>query len=162
MGISHLFVVVSLQKTIGNLPGNRDKRVASLSLIGSLGGMFGPAVSGFSYEHLGFQETFLGAFITVLTAIAIGMLIHRDSWRIGSITMEKAGAKESSWHLLKEHSLRHALIVSGLVLYSKDLFSAYFPIYGAQLGLAPSEIGILLALMSAMALVVRISQFHLV
>lgn len=161
MGISHLFVVVSLQKSIGNLPGNRDKRIASLSLIGSLGGMTGPLASGFSYEHLGFKATFFGALLAVLTAFVISVLLYRESWNGGNPREGKSG-KEPSWHLLKDTSLRHALIISGLVLYSKDIFSAYFPVYGTKLGMTPSEIGLLLSVMSAMALVVRISQFHLV
>jgi MFS family permease len=42
MGLSHLFTLVSLQKTVGNYPGNRDKLMATFSLTGSLGELMGP------------------------------------------------------------------------------------------------------------------------
>jgi MFS family permease len=64
--------------------------------------------------------------------------------------------------LMKNANLRNALLISGLVLYSKDLFVAYFPIYGTQLGMNAAKIGLFLSLMAVMQIVVRVMQFHLV
>jgi MFS family permease len=42
MGFCQICALVSLQKTVGNMPGNRDKLIALFSLTGSLGEFIGP------------------------------------------------------------------------------------------------------------------------
>ncbi|KHF38608.1 MFS transporter [Halalkalibacter okhensis] len=159
-GLSHLFVLVSLQKTVGNLPGNRDKLIATFSLAGSLGELLGPLISGFSYEYFGFQYTYFLAAALVLISLGFTIFTKKKAWGTTSQSPKK---QSPSLVLLKDNiNLRKALIVSGLVLFSKDVFVAYFPIYGKGIGMNASQIGITLSFMAAMAMVIRLLQFHLV
>ncbi len=158
-GLSHLFVLVALQKTVGNLPGNRDKLIATFSLTGSFGELLGPLISGFTYEYFGFQHTFFFAAIFVLISLVLTIFTKKKDWGKTSISTTK---QSPSWLLLKNINLRKALIVSGLVLFSKDVFVAYFPIYAHGMGMNASEIGITLSLMAGMSIVIRLLQFYLV
>jgi MFS family permease len=174
IGLSHICTLLGLQKIVGNLPGNRDKLIATFSMMGSLGELIGPLVSGYSYEYFGFQSAFSIFSILVVTTLGIGVFMKHDFWLTGNSSSErkssssssssssKSHKKEPTWKLLGQIDLRKALIISGLVLYSKDLFVAYFPIYGSGLGMTPSTIGIILSIMAGMSISVRMIQFWLV
>ncbi|WP_102348647.1 MFS transporter [Bacillus sp. Marseille-P3661] len=165
MGISHLATLVSLQKTVGNYPGNRDKLMATFSLTGSFGELVGPLASGYLYEYYGFAFSYRVAFFLTIIAIMSAFLVKSEHWNTRkdeSLQPPQNSGKESTWKLLKQVNLRKAVLISGLVLYSKDLFVAYFPVYASQNGMGASEIGILLSVMAAAAILVRIIQFKLV
>jgi MFS family permease len=163
MGFSQICVLVSLQKTVGNFSGHRDKLIATFSLTGSLGELLGPLVNGFAYEHFGFSATFGISAVFVLIAISTGLCLSKDSWKSGaSISKFPSGQLGSTWRMLRQIDLRNALIISGLVLYSKDLFVAYFPIYATNLGISAGAIGMILSGMAGMSMVVRLKQSQLV
>lgn len=163
MGFSQLFVLLSFQKTVGNWSGNRDKLVATFTLTGSLGELTGPLLTGFTYEHWGFQVSLAVSFLMVLLALIAGSVIKSKYWKPGASSLQhKDQPTESPWKMLKEVNLRKALIISGLVLYSKDLYVAFFPVYANSHGLSPGTIGIIISTMGAMSMVVRICQFWLV
>lgn len=162
IGFFHLCVLVSLQKTVGNLPGGRDRNIAAFSLTASTGELIGPLVQGFSYDHFGFRISFVIAMFFVLASFLIGLSLKADSWKSGESSSNGSHGKLSTWTLLHQINLRKALVVSGLVLYSKDLFVAYFPIYGNSLGMTAGSIGIILSISAAMSILVRMSQFWLV
>lgn len=163
MGFSNLFISVALQKTVGNLPGHRDKLIATYTFTGSMGGLVGPLLSGFSYDHFGYQVTIGISAVVTVAALCIGLALGRLSWRSGeSVYKTKSKGIGSTWQLLRHVNLRKALLISGLVLYSKDLFVAYFPIYATHLGMTPSNIGILLSVSAGMSMTVRLVQFWLV
>lgn len=166
MGLSQICVLISLQKTVGNLNGERDRLFATFSLSGSAGELIGPLMNGFIYMHFGFTVAYTAAAGFTAAALFMGVIIARSAWKSGD---PLAGHRESgavsladTWGLLRSINLRNALIISGLVLYSKDLFVAYFPIYASNLGMSSGEIGIILSLMAAMSIVVRLAQAYLV
>jgi MFS family permease len=166
IGISQVCVLISLQKTIGNLPGNRDQLIAAFSIAGSCGEFIGPLFTGFLFEQAGFQWTFtVMVFIVVFAAAIITFLPSRGTSNVPGEDAGESGQeakKSSTFGMLKQVNLRKALIISGLVLYSKDLFVGYFPVYGNSIGLSPSQIGLVISLVAGMAVVVRLLQFHLV
>lgn len=163
IGFSQVCVLLSLQKTVGNLPGNRDKLIAAFSMTGSLGEMVGPLISGFSYEFFGFQVAFGISLFFIIIALCLVFFLKPSSWSNGSsVSKYKLDENGSTWLMLRQPNLRKALIISGLVLYSKDLFVAYFPVYGIKLGMAASSIGIILSIMAGMSILVRLIQFWLV
>lgn len=163
IGLSQVFVMVSLQKTIGNLPGHRDKLIGTMTFVASAGMFAGPLVNSFVYEHYGFQMAYAVSLGFIAVALLAGLILRPEFWRRGgsqfSFSREN---KNSTWELLGNKTLRKALIISGMVLYSKDLFSAYFPIYASGLGLTPSRIGILMSVMAGAGMLVRFFQYHLV
>jgi MFS family permease len=163
MGCSHIFVLMSMQKVVGNLPGDRDKLIATFSLTGSAGDLLGPLIGGFGYQHFGFQATFTTFLLFVLAALLIGLILPKAFWKNDRVGIQEITTHSgSTWHLLQNINLRKALIISGLVLYSKDLFVAFFPIYGSRLGMQPGSIGIIISIMACFAILVRVLQFQLV
>mgnify|MGYP001946603571 CR=1 FL=1 len=142
MGISQISVLVSLQKTVGNLPGNRDKLIVWFSLTGSTGELIGPSLNGFIYDYYGFKFSFGISMLIIFVAIIIGVCLPKKAWKSGySKSNHQAVSFLASVKMLQHINLRKALITSGLVLYSKDLFVSYFPIYAQSVGLSPSVIG---------------------
>ncbi|GAB7389161.1 MFS transporter [Bacillaceae bacterium] len=163
IGLCQVCILMSMQKTVGNLSGDRDKIIAGFSLTGSLGELIGPAVNGLAYDHFGFRSTYLLASAITFAALVLGFVLKRDSWKSGETNgQEPSGPSSSTWKMLRQKNLRNALIISGLVLYSKDIFVAYFPVYASKLGLSATSIGMILSLMATMSIVVRLLQFWLV
>lgn len=62
----------------------------------------------------------------------------------------------ASVEMLKMPILRKALIASALALYSRDIFVAYFPLYGQELGMTATTIGWILSLQGFMMVAVRL------
>jgi MFS family permease len=140
--------------------------VANFSLFGSIGQMTGPIVCTPVYEHFGFQAVCVLNTAMLLVALTVGFLVKKETWE-GSAPLppEHGGEteiKRSVWSLLSERNLRNAIITSGLVLSNRELFSAYFPLLAAQLGISPSMIGVLLAINGFTMLLVRFGQSALV
>lgn len=163
IGVSQLFVILSLQKTVGNWSGNRDKLIAAFTLTGSLGELTGPLISGFSYEHYGFQISLGISFLLTLLALVSGSVIKATYWKSGAASIkENSFTTGSAWDMLQHVDLRKAMVISGLVLYSKDLYVAFFPVYAISRGLSPGTIGIIISILGGLGMVVRLFQFPLV
>lgn len=145
---------------MGNLEGNRDKLIAYFSIAGAIGEFIGPLLTGVIFEQTGLRWTF---FIMV-AAVAVGLILIIFARAINDVNLNIASRRSNSgtWKMLKQVNLRKALIISGLVLYSKDLFVGYFPVYGNNIGLSPSEIGLVVSLLSGVAVFVRFYQYNLV
>lgn len=162
VGLCFVSMLVSFQKTTGNLSGDRDQLVMWLSLTGAIGELLGPLMSGFSYEHYGFETTYsIAAFLTLLTIVKVSLL-KKDIWQSGAGLGKKQSNFMSSLKLLKQKNLRKAFIASGIAIYSKDLFVSFFPVYGVSIGLNASTIGVILGLSAGAALLVKILQYQLV
>ena len=163
LGFGQVSWLVAYQKTVGNMLGDRDKNIMWFALTLSTGEFLGPMISGFSFEHYGIKWTFAIAAILVMAGIILGSIFNREVWRSGEGNQTaKNTSLMTSFNLLKQTNLRKAIILSGLVLYSKDIFVAYFPVYGNSIGLSASQIGMILASVGAMAALIRFSQYWLV
>ncbi|MFK7696013.1 MFS transporter [Paenibacillus sp. HJGM_3] len=152
VGISHIFINISLQNVLGNAaaPHNRDHYFSMLSMSVAIGGVIGPVAGGYLADHFSYSFVFMAA-------AAVGLLPIALAFRIPNIVMRKATAgaagtsdtsgasasagRESPLQLLRIPMLRKALASSALVLYSRDIFVAYFPLLALQLGLSASAIG---------------------
>lgn len=159
VGISHLFILISLQKTVGNLVGDRDRLIAAFSLAGAFGESIGAILTGYLFEMTGFRWTFWVMIIFIIVGLIATRFISNKSIKD---QRENNNKTEKTWKMLKNVNLRKALIVSGLVLFTKDLIVAYFPVYGNSIGLSPSQIGLVIGLLSAMSMIIRFLQSELV
>lgn len=162
-GFSQLFVVLSIQKTVGNLPGNRDKLITAHSLSAAFGDMLGPLAGGFLFAHYGFRPVFAMAVASAAAATALGLLLRARHWQGGvSAAREAYPYSGSAWGLLQNVNLRKAVLISGIGLYSKELIVAYFPLYGTKMGMTAGEIGVVLSISALMTIIVRFVQYPLV
>jgi len=153
-GLSFAFYTVSLQNLVGLLgtPKDRARQYSNYAMVVSVAVFLGPMIAGFSIDHLGFGPTcllvaLLGLLPFVLLASLGGMLPGGN---------RRFGPAESINDMLADRGVRRVLVTSSLVVSGVDLFQFYLPIYGHDIGLSASAIGVVLAMYAAASLVVRL------
>ncbi len=164
VGAAQVFYSVSVQNLIGSI-GTADDRTKNFSNFGlamSTGSFIGPLVCGFGIDHFGHRATYLViAVFPLITAAIMGSAKHLGSGHVsrkgGDAKGKGAGAAPSHPFelLVSNPSLRRVLITGAVILTGIDLFHFYMPIYGHHIGLSASQIGVVLAMFSAAAFVVR-------
>jgi MFS family permease len=132
-------------------PQDRAKNFSNLSLVVSFAGVAGPLLAGFSFDHAGPGVACL--ILVLLLLVPVSMLVV---W--GSRLPSGTGAAKPTGSfriLLSESGLWRVLATSSLVITGVELFQIFIPIYGQGIGLSASAIGIILAIYSSAAFVVR-------
>jgi MFS family permease len=153
-GLSIAFYGVSLQNLVGLLsePHNHALNFSNYSLVMSITGFLGPLFAGFSIDHSGPVVACL--YLVVLSLVPVLMLIiWGGTLPGGSRDVPPAGSVRD---MLIGSGLWKLLVTSSLVMAGVGLFQFYMPIYGHGIGLSASAIGIVLAMFSAAAFVVRV------
>lgn len=156
VGISHLLLALSLQNVLGHAstPATRDQYFSIFSMFVAIGAFIGPIIGGYLAEHLSYAFAFLVAALLGIVPIAFAFFI--PVIRIRQVQVKVEDAATSPLALLKLPLLRKALATSALVLYSKDIFVAYFPLLGQHFGLTASEIGWIIAIQGLAMVAVRL------
>jgi MFS family permease len=163
VGFFNICLLISYQKTVGNRAGDRDNNIMWMTLSFAVSEFLGPIIGGFSFQFLGFQWTLAIAAMFVLFGTFLGLVISKDNWKGGAArNISKKSSFFDSLELLKNTNVRKVLFLSAIILYTKDLFVAYFPVYGNHIGLSASRIGIILSSAAGMAIIIRFSQYWLV
>ena len=143
-----------LQNLVGLQSGPQDsaKNFSNLSLIFSFGSFAGPLLAGFSFDHAGPGVACL-TLVLLLLVPAVMLVVWGGILPGGTRATKPTGSVRV---LLSESGLWRVLATSSLVITGVDLFQVYMPIYGHGIGLSASAIGIILAINSLAAFVVRI------
>lgn len=161
VGLGMLFFGIAFQKTVANLPGNRDNIISITTFNSSAASFLGPLCSGFIYQYLGFQVLFGLCTICILLNFLFILSKGKAPWSSDSELLKKSKRrKQSKWQLLKNKKLRNVIIIGALI--NKGMFISFFPVYGNQIGLSPSQIGLILAVFSGAGMIARFLQFWLV
>ncbi|MBP1932128.1 MFS transporter [Ammoniphilus resinae] len=160
IGISYIFVNISLQNVLGHAttPQTRDHHFGIFSMMVAVAGVIGPVIGGYISEHFSHQAVFMVAIILGLLPLLVAFRLPnspRQKVVAGGKSEQAAGSGSSPFTLLKLPLLRSALISSALVLYSRDIFIAYFPLYASQMGVSTSAIGWILAVQGMAMVAVR-------
>jgi MFS family permease len=160
VGVSLIFTNVSLQNVLGNATTkeNRDHYFSIFGMAVAFGGFVGPVTGGYLGQHFSYPFAFL-------VSVLVSILPVVFSFAIPVIDRKKEEASHtlsSSLGLLKIPVLRKALVSSALVLYSRDIFVAYFPLFAFQLGLSASQIGWVIAIQGLSMVAVRLFLSKLV
>jgi MFS family permease len=153
-GLSLSIYNVSLQNVVGLLstPENRTRSFSNYSLSNSIGGLAGPLIAGYSIEHLGHRASCLP--LALLALIPLAMLAARGGALprgTGRARLAGGGIRQ----MLETRGVGKTLATSSLLQSGQDLFQFYLPVYAHGAGLSASAIGIVLAMNSAAAFVVR-------
>ncbi|MDP1990642.1 MAG: MFS transporter [Syntrophales bacterium] len=159
-GLSFAFFAVSLQNVVGLLsePHNRALNFSNFSLIVSVTTFIGPLFAGFSIDNSGPALACL--YLVALSLLPVLMLvIGGSSLPRGSRDALPAGSVRD---MLTGSGLWKVLMTSSLVVTGIALFQFYIPIYGHGIGLSASTIGVVLAMFSAAAFVVRLIMPRLI
>lgn len=158
VGMAHLFIAVSLQNVLGHASSKetRDQYFSIFSMFVAIGAFIGPIIGGYLAEHLSYALAFLISSLIGIIPVAFSFFIPVIRVQQVKVKEEVAIHSTSPLALLKLPLLRKALATSALVLYSKDIFVAYFPLLGQHFGLAASEIGWIIAIQGLAMVAVRL------
>lgn len=153
LGLANICIPIALQNLLGHqsTDKNRDYFFSMFSLCVALGAVIGPLVGGYLSEHVSFQMVYI-------FCVVIGIISIVFSFQIPKVTQKPTGLPTKlvdSLKLFENSFIRKALFSSALVLYSKDIFVAYFPLLGKQLNLSTSTIGWIIALQGLATMFVR-------
>src|SRR5690606_27699662 len=92
------------------------------------------------------------AGVSGLVALALGVRFVRSS---SDHRLAAPPERTSLTHILKGEGVTGALIASASVLVSIDILVAYLPVLGEERGIAPSFVGVLLAVRAGAGLFAR-------
>lgn len=159
VGVTQILMNISLQNIIGNAAtkDNRDHYFSMFSMAVSIGGVLGPVAGGYMAERASFPFAFLVAACVGLMPIAISFFLPATVRGRGT----GGAASGSTLALLKMPVLRKALFSSALVLYSRDVFVAYFPLLGQQYGLSASQTGWIITAQGIAMMAIRLFLYRL-
>jgi MFS family permease len=154
VGMSHIFIIISLQNVLGNAATNenRDHYFGVFSMVVAISQFIGPVIGGYlaeftSYSFAFFISAIIGC-VPIVTAFWVPVLK-------GQKVLEPTREEGSTLTLLKIPLLRKALAGSALVLYSRDIFVAYFPLYALSINISDSKIGWIVAIQALAMVPVR-------
>jgi MFS family permease len=153
-GLSFTFYTVSLQNLVGVLSkaDERGKQFSNYATVVSFATFLGPLISGFSIDHAGFG----------ITCVIVALLGFAPLVPLAMAGRALPGGKPPSGHrehimdMLADRAVLRVLATSSLLVTGIDLFQFYFPIYGHDIGLSASAIGIVLSMFAAASVVVRL------
>jgi MFS family permease len=154
VGASQLIALIALQNITGSssTAETRDHWFGLFAMSASAGTFLGPVVGGYVAEHISFPAAYLLASVTGALVVLIALRLSEASGSRASPRSRDSG----TFALLKNAPLRRALGISALVLYSRDIFMVYFPLFAMHAGLSSSTIGWLIGAQAIALFFVRL------
>jgi MFS family permease len=135
-------------------PEDRVRNFTLLALAFSASGFLGPMLAGFAIDGIGHHSAMLAlasaALVTVVVLTARRIETPRHAASAAS------GAKQRLRDLLLAPGFRRVFAVSGTLSVTWDLFAFVTPIYGSQIGLSASTIGLILGCFGGAVFAVRL------
>ncbi|MED4581177.1 MFS transporter [Brevibacillus choshinensis] len=155
VGVSHVFINVCMQNVLGKAATkeNRDHYFSVFSTVVALASFIGPVLGGYLAEQVSYASVFMVSVAISVIPIGFSLLIPAMVGQKKEKAPEDAG---NSFTLLKIPLLRKALATSALVLYSRDIYVAYFPLYASHLGISDSSIGWIIAIQGLAMVPIRL------
>ena len=156
-GTGFLFYQISVQNIVGFIgkPEDRPSNFSLLALSFSVSAFVGPLATGVAIDGVGHRYAFLiFALLPLATIIAIA------SNRLalpGPRPQSPRAAPGRIADLLRHHDLRSVFILSALHAIAWELFTFMTPIYGTQIGLSASAIGVVMASFAAATFAIRMA-----
>jgi MFS family permease len=159
IGSFYNLIFISQQRIAGQYgrPEDRVRNFSLVSLAQSAAGTFGPVAAGFSIEHGGYPQTFL--MFTVISAIPLGaFLLGLLKYPPTEPRPSKAEGKRTGAFALmrQDRQLRRMYAISVLTSSTWSIVIFMIPLYGTQIGLGASTIGIIIGSFSVATVAVRV------
>jgi len=143
-----------------NRPGNFARMSVGISVAQSLV----PLVGGFSVDHLGYAAAFALITLYALTSyliFSLGGVKHIGPGAQGDAARDKPAdqpaTKTRTRDLLRNRDLLSVYVFSTLFILAWDIFLVMVPIYGTQLGLTASQMGVLMSAYGLASFLVRVA-----
>jgi len=158
LGTGFMYVQMTVQSLVGSLadPARRPAAFSMLALGFSTSGFIAPVLSGFLIDAVGHRATFAAVF--VLLATALGLLLTQRHYLPPHDAPARSTEASDAFELLRHPDVRAVLIVSGLISMGWDMQSFLIPVYGNSVGLAASQIGLILGSFAAATFAIRLAM----
>lgn len=158
LGVSFIFYQVPAQNATGELgpPSERAHNFSLLALGYAISTLLGPLIAGFTIDHGGFVATF--ALLAILPLIPTAVLARNRLALPGPHPAHGKAHAGGALALLRHEKLRPVFVINVLLAIAWDLHTIVIPVYGAQIGLSASQIGLILASFGAATFVVRLAM----
>lgn len=158
IGSFHNLIFIAQQRLAGQYgkPEDRIRNFSVISLGQSAAGMLGPVSAGFAIEHAGYSETFL--MFTIIAAVPLAALLFNllPYPPKGPARPRSTERKLGMLELMREPRLRAMYIVALLASSTWSIVIFLIPLYGTQIGLGASTIGIIIGAFSIATVVIRV------
>ena len=158
IGSAHNLIFIAQQRLAGQY-GRPEDRVANFSAISlgqSAAGTLGPVAAGYVIDHAGYSESFL--MFTLIAAVPVvalmfNLLPYPPS---GPARAKSSERRAGVLVLMREPKLRAMYIVALLASSTWSIVTFLIPLYGTQIGLGATTIGIIIGAFSIATVVIRV------
>ncbi len=162
-GVGQLFGQVGYQSqvTLGATGARREDYVGLLFFIVAAGQSIGPLVGGWISDTWGLRAAFFAGSALSAVALFLAFLMPARSRNsaaavaAGAARVQTAGGMWSTFALLREPMVSSAIYIGVAALFAMDVLTTYFPLYGKQIGLSTTTIGLALSLRNGSTTVIR-------
>jgi len=156
VGSAFMMQHIALNHVIGNTgdPADRPVNFSWFALGYSISGFLGPLLAGFAIDLVGHNAAFL--LLAVPPAAGTALLLHRRGVPPPAAEHRSGAGTRSVVDLLRNPRLLPVFLFSALLASGWDLYTFVIPIYGTQIGLSASTIGIVMASFALATFVVRL------
>lgn len=158
VGLSFMLINVAAYHAVGEMsaPEERTVNFSYVALGFSTSTFIAPLLTGVSIDALGYRAAFLIlALFTVLPLLALWARLLPEAQR-----QEQRGSEAPGpvLELLRDPELRRLFIAMAILTVGWDIYNFAVPVYGAQNGLTPSQIGIVMGSFAAATFTVRLAM----
>ncbi|MCC6213212.1 MAG: MFS transporter, partial [Burkholderiales bacterium] len=155
-GIAFMVQHIALNHVIGNLgdPARRPVNFSWFALGYSVSGFLGPLLAGFAIDLAGHDAAFL--LLALPPAAGTVLLLYRRGVPTAGHRPEAGGRSVAD--LLRNPRLLPVFLFSGLLAAGWDLYTFVIPVYGSQIGLSASAIGVVMAAFALATFAVRLAM----
>ena len=162
-GVMTVIVILAAQAYVGRISdaSNRTRNFSIYSLVMAGGFLVGPPLGGIIADLSGYLMTFAVAGVLSIVASLLVILLppSADQETENSASSPTEGGVAEMLHqsrrLLRRREVHLALYISILGLFGLSMRNSFYPLYLDQIGYSTSGIGVLIALQSAVSLLVR-------
>jgi len=154
-GFGFILGQVALQSLVGTLGEGKDRtrNFNNYALIVAVADFTGPVLAGFSIDHFGHVRPYLVLAFLAATAVLTVFVLAKRVPRHRRPAPAPEGQRMSD--LFRDVNMRRVLIAGAVVMTGIDLFQLYMPLYGHQVSLSASAIGMILGAAAAATFVSR-------
>jgi MFS family permease len=160
LGMGHLLVMVGGQTMIANRSGSElyEKNFGLLTFYASLGHGLGPLFGGWLADsgeaRVNANAAFLFALILFLLAIISVIALARKVENPSLVLSDSTKTTVAS--VMKTSTFKSAIFVASATTAVVDVVLIFLPLFGRQIGLSVSEVGVLLAIRALASMGVRL------
>lgn len=158
VGLSFMLINVAVYHAVGEMSAPEDRTVnfSYVALGFSTSAFVAPMLTGMAIDSLGYRAAFLIlALFTVLPLLAMGARLLPES---AHGEKQDLTPKGHVFELLRDPELRRLFIAMAILTVGWDIYNFAIPVYGAQIGLRPSQIGIVMGAFAAATFAVRLAM----